>query len=121
MVLPVPYPETVTLLRPGASTGRDELGLPVPGPVEEIVLTGCVVTPRQEAERIGGPAQQGRDTVVTGWTVYVPPGGTVVLTTDRMLIRGETCEVLGHPEDWGRSPFTGTRGPQVVIADRITG
>jgi hypothetical protein len=120
MVFPVPYPETVVVLRPGPSPGRDPLGIPVPAPVEEIPLTGCVVTPRESAPTVGGAEQQARDTVIVGWTVYAPPGSDV-RTTDRVRVRGAVCEVTGQPGDWGRSPFTGTPGPVQFAADRVTG
>lgn len=117
---PYPYGETVTLLRRGASPGRDEYGKPIPGPVTEIGVDGCVVTPRLQAPEPGGSDQQARDLVVDGITVYFPTG-TVVLTTDQARVRGETLDVTGDAADWGRSPFTGTPGPVVVQLDRVTG
>lgn len=120
MVFPAPYPETVVILRAGPSPGRDGLGIPIPGDVTEIPLEGCVVTPRQENPAVGGADQQARDTVITGWTVYAPPGSTV-LTTDQVRIRGEVCDVTGQPGDWGRNPFSGTPGPLQFAADRVTG
>lgn len=117
---PWPFGETVTILRAGASTGRDARGNPIPGPVVETPVKGCVVTPRQEMPQVGGSEQQARDTVITGYTVYAPPG-TSVLTTDRVRIRGVVCEITGEPGDWGRSPFTGTAGPLQFAADRVTG
>lgn len=115
-----PFGETVTILRAGASPGRDPRGQPIPGPTTEIPVKGCVVTPRESAPQVGGAEQQGRDTVITGWTVYAPPSSDV-RTTDRVRIRGEICQITGQPGDWGRSPFTGTRGPVQFAADRVTG
>ncbi len=83
-------------------------------------MPGCVVTPRAEAPQVGGAEQQGRDTVIIGYTVY-DPRCRDWLTTDRVRIRGEECEITGEPGDWGRSPFTGTRGPVQFAADRVTG
>ena len=120
MVWPLPHGETVTLLRLGESTERDALGIPVPGPRVPIPVAQCVVTPREELPAPGGPQQQGRDTVIRGWTVYAPPG-TVVLTTDQVQIRGDVYEVTGQPGVWDRSPFTGVRGPTQFAADRISG
>lgn len=120
MVWPLPHGETVILLRAGASASRDAVGIPVPGPVSEIPIHQCVVAPREELPAPGGPEQQGRDTVIRGWTVYAPPG-TSVLTTDRVRIRGEVCEITGNPASWGQSPFTGVRGPVQFAADRISG
>lgn len=120
--MPPPYPfgETIVIVRTGPSPGRDSRGKPIPGTPEEIPVTGCVVTPRQESPQVGGEQQQSRDTVIVGWTVYAPHG-TDVRTTDRVQIRDGLCEVTGQPGDWGRSPFTGTPGPVQFAADRVTG
>lgn len=69
---------------------------------------------------MGGDQQQARDTVIVGYTVYAPAGSDF-LTTDRVRVRGDVCEITGWPGDWGRSPFTGTRGPVQFAADRVTG
>jgi hypothetical protein len=116
MVYPLPWGETVTLLRQGASPGRDSKGVVIPGPVQEIDVPGCAVTPRQVSVALGGPEQQGRDSTSTGWTVYAPPG-TAVLTTDQARIRGTVYPITGEPVDWGTSPFTGTAGPVAFDAD----
>ncbi|MET9950156.1 hypothetical protein ABZ135_01225 [Streptomyces sp. NPDC006339] len=117
---PYPYGETIRILRTGASPGRDERGQPLPGPDASFDVEGCVVTPRVETPQVGGDQQQARDTVIVGWTVYVP-AGTQLHTTDKVRIRGVVCEITGEPGDWGRSPFTGTRGPVQFAADRVTG
>lgn len=120
--MPAPYPfgETIRIMRTGLSPGRDPRGQPLPGPDESFDLKGCVVTPRAETPQVGGPEQQARDTVITGWTVYVS-AGRPLMTTDRVVIRGVVCDITGEPGDWGRSPFTGTRGPIQFAADRVTG
>lgn len=125
--MPAPYPfgVTVTLVRTGPSPGRDPRGQPLPGPVTETPVPGCVVTPRADTPAVGGPEQTGRDTVIVGITVYAPPG-TDVRTTDRIKIEGHrytgvVFEVTGEPGDWGHSPFTGSRGPVQFAADRVTG
>jgi len=120
--MPAPYPfgETVRIMRTGLSPGRDTRGQPLPGPDESFDLEGCVVTPRAETPQVGGPEQQARDTVITGWTVYVS-ADRPLFTTDRAVIRGVVCDITGEPGDWGRSPFTGTRGPIQFAADRVTG
>lgn len=124
--MPAPYPfgETVRIVRTGMSPGRDPRGQPLPGPDESFDLEGCVVTPRAETPQVGGPQQQDRDTVIVGWTVYAPPGPVAKMplrTTDDAVIRGVRCEITGEPGDWGRSPFTGTRGVIQFAADRVTG
>ena len=125
MAGPWPYGETVTRIRQTAVTGpdgnpvRDERGQPAYTRQETDVL-GCVVAPRQELPAVGGPDQQGRDTVIIGYTVYAP-SGTDIATTDQVRIRGYVCGVTGIAADWGRSPFTGTAGPLQFAADLVTG
>lgn len=123
MPAPYPYGETVRILRTGESPGRGPRGQPLPGPDESFDLAGCVVTPRAETPQVGGDQQQARDTVIVGYTVYAPPDHPQmpVRTTDGALIRGIRCEITGEPGDWGRSPFTGTRGVVQFAADRVTG
>jgi hypothetical protein len=126
MAGPYPFGETVHVVRTGASPGRDPRGQPLPGPDESFDLKGCVVTPRAETPQVGGSEQQGRDTVIVGWTVYVPadqPAGArlPLRTTDQVMVRGVKCDITGEPGDWGRSPFTGTRGVIQFAADRVTG
>jgi hypothetical protein len=123
--VPAPYPfgETVRILRSGPSPGRDPRGQPLPGPDESFDLPGCVVAPREQTPTVGGSEQQGRDTVIVGWTVYAPPDHPKMplRTTDKARIRGVTCEITGEPGDWGRNPFTGLRGVVQFAADRVTG
>jgi hypothetical protein len=124
--MPAPYPfgETVRVVRTGASPGRDPRGQPLPGPDESFDLNGCAVTPRAETPQVGGPEQQARDTVIVGWTIYAPksPAAKMPLrTTDQVMVRGVKCAITGEPGDWGRSPFTGTRGVIQFAADRVTG
>lgn len=126
--MPGPYPfgETVVRIRRAPTLDddgnvvRDSRGQPVLGTPAETNFKGCVVTPRAETPQVGGSEQQARDTVITGYTVYAPAGSDF-LTTDQVRIRGEVCEITGRPGDWGRSPFTGTRGPVQFAADRVTG
>ena len=120
--MPGPYSfgETVRIIRTGPSPGRDARGQPLPGPDQSFDVAGCAVTPRAETPQVGGDQQQARDTVIVGWTVYAP-AGTVLRTTDKVRIRGVVCDITGEPGDWGRSPFTGTRGPVQFAADRVTG
>lgn len=120
--MPAPYPfgETVRIVRTGPSPGRDPRGQPLPGPDESFDIEGCVVTPRAETPQVGGEQQQARDTVIVGWTVYAPAGKSL-RTTDRVMVRGVLCDITGEPGDWGRNPFTGTRGVIQFAADRVTG
>lgn len=121
-----PYGESVRIVRTGASPGRGPRGQPLPGPDESFNLEGCVVSPRAETPQVGGSQQQERDTVIVGWTVYVPmpqpaSASLPLRTTDAAVVRGVRCEITGEPGDWGRNPFTGLRGPVQFAADRVTG
>lgn len=120
--MPGPYPfgETVVRHRFGESPGRDERGQPIPGPLLEEPIEGVAVVPRAQAPDVGGEQQQYRDQVFIGYTLYLP-AGTDVVTTDRLMVRGELHEVTGFPGDWGRSPFTGSAGPVQVAVDRVKG
>lgn len=120
MPAPYPYGETVVRLRRGESPGRDPRGQPIPGPLTETPMAGCVVAPRAETPQVGGDQQQARDTVIVGYTVYAPPGSDV-LTTDQFRIRGAVFGVTGEPGDWGRNVFTGLAGPVQFAVDRVTG
>jgi len=96
----------------------------LPGPDESFDLAGCAVTPRAETPQVGGAEQQNRDTVIVGWTIYAPaaPAAKMPLrTTDQVMVRGVKCGITGEPGDWGRSVFTGMRGPIQFAADRVTG
>ena len=124
--MPFPFGEAVRVVRTGQSPGRNGRGQPLPGPDESFDLEGCAVTPRAETPQVGGDQQQARDPVIVGWTVYVPPGQKhharlPLRTTDKVKVRGVLCDITGEPGDWGRSVFTGTRGPIQFAADRVTG
>lgn len=124
--MPYPFGEKVRIVRTGPSPGRNGRGQPLPGPDESFDLEGCAVTPRAETPQVGGDQQQARDTVIVGWTIYVPPGQPQharlpLRTTDKAKVRGVLCDITGEPGDWGRSVFTGTRGPIQFAADRVTG
>ncbi|WP_181785073.1 hypothetical protein [Streptomyces phytophilus] len=115
--------ETVVRLRRGPSPGRDPRGQPIPGPLTETEMPGCVVAPRtgwSEAPSAGGTLQQARDTVIVGYIVYDPQRRDWQ-TTDQVRIRGEVCGITGQPGDWARNPFTGTGAPLEFAADRVTG
>ena len=89
--MPYPFGERVRIVRTGSSPGRGPRGQPLPGPDESFDLEGCAVTPRAETPQVGGDQQQARDTVVIGWTVYVPPGQPQharlpLRTTDKAMV-----------------------------------
>ncbi|MGW4076034.1 hypothetical protein ACWELB_21395 [Streptomyces asiaticus] len=115
----LPHGETVTIIRPGASTGYDEYGAEVLGPPEEIPVSGCGVAPRDGNAASGNEQTQARDTVITGLTLYAP-AGTDLRPTDQVRVAGVLYEVDGQAGAFA-SPFTGSRGPVVAALERVTG
>lgn len=107
--------ETVTVVRRGAQTGEDRYGKPIYGPDQEIPVAGCMVAPRSSAE----PDEVGRGAVITGVTVYLPPGADV-RPQDRLRIRGELFQVDGDAGDWS-SGYTAWRPGVEVAAERVEG
>jgi hypothetical protein len=91
--------ETVTILRPGPSTGVDRYGNDVPGPDTRIDVRGCLVAPRLSGDAV----ENGRQGVIVGTTVYLPVG-TVVAATDRLEVRGEPHLIEGDPGVWLGAP-----------------
>lgn len=110
-----PYGETVTILT-RTETGTDRYGNPTfAWPAPGVDVDGCAVAPRSATE----PAQVGRQAVITGLTVYMPPG-TVVGPYDRLSLRGVTYEVDGEAGEWV-SPFSGWRPGVEVAVKRVEG
>lgn len=64
-------------------------------PLEAPIVTLAPAEPRPSSE----PVQEARNAVTSGWTLYLP-AGTDVTERDRMLVRGQTYDVLGEPADW---------------------
>jgi hypothetical protein len=91
--------ETVTILRPGPSTGVDRYGNDSPGPDTRIDVPGCLVAPRLSGDAV----ENGRQGVIVGTTVYFPKG-TDVRATDRLEVRGEPHVIEGDPGWWPEAP-----------------
>jgi hypothetical protein len=108
-----PHGETVTVIRPGAST-EDPYGNEVPGTPTETDVPGCAIAPRSSSEDL-----QARDQVIVGLNVWMP-SGTVVNATDQMRVRGVLYEIDGEPGAFS-TPFTGTVGPVQVSLTRVSG
>jgi hypothetical protein len=113
-----PFGETVTVLDGSPSTpdgyGNDTRLYPV-----KAVYSNVPVAPADANGTGGNEYLDGRDTVIIGLTVYLPDGASVS-PTDRMLVRGDTWEVVGSPQPW-QSPFTGWRPGVPVALSRVTG
>lgn len=64
-------------------------------PAEAPIVTLAPPEPRPSSE----PVQEARNSVTSGWTLYLPYG-TDVTEHDRIRIRGEVYAVKGEPADW---------------------
>jgi len=65
-------------------------------PTERVVTTIAPPEPRPSDE----PVQDARNAVVSGWTLYLPPGDPIT-RYNRVRVRGEVYPVQGQPADWG--------------------
>lgn len=65
----------------------------------EIEVTEAKVNPFKLAEKLNYEATAGREFARTGLKFFAP-AGTVVEETDRIIYRGETFTVFGHPQEW---------------------
>lgn len=88
--------ETWTILRAGASTGRDAYGDPIPGPPTELPLAGCLFAEASSAE----PVAVGRAAVITTATLYAPAGADVRPTDQLRNPAGDVFTVEGDPAAW---------------------
>lgn len=109
--------ETVTVLRgtPVADPyGGTDTGLSWDDPARTDV-EATALEPRPSSE----PTQDARNSVTTGYTVYLT-GQPDVTAQDRVEIRGETYQVDGAPADW-RSPFSSWQPGLIVQTTQVAG
>lgn len=64
-------------------------------PVERDVVTLAPAEPRPSDE----PQQDARNSVTSGFTLYLPDGDPIA-RTDRVRVRGSVYPVQGEPADW---------------------
>jgi len=93
-------PHTITIRR--ATTADDGYGNAEPDwdNATATAVPGCSVQPLAGTELL-----QGRDTVVTRWTVWAPPE-TDLVATDRVEWAGETYDVDGDVQRWDFPPLS---------------
>lgn len=113
-----PAGETVQILN-GATTGRNQYGDDVHTFPVKATYTDVPVAPADANGTGGNEYVDGRDTVIIGLTVFLPDGADVQ-ATDRAIVRGQTWEVVGDPQQW-QSPFTGWCPGVPVALRRVTG
>jgi hypothetical protein len=106
----LPYGETITRLR--ATVTEDEYhnqNFDWTSPAS-LAITGAAVA-------LGGTFDVGatdRQPTESDFDLYLPSGSDVA-STDRLIVRGKTCDIVGDPFDW-RSPFTGWSPGMLVRA-----
>ncbi len=110
-----PNGETVTRLRAPAVTDRYNAEKRDWSTAVETDLPGCAVAAGGSVE----PLEVGRSSVVSDFDVIAPPA-TDILATDRLVVRGVTCEVEGQPFDW-RHPWTGWQPGMVIKVKAVQG
>lgn len=64
-------------------------------PTERKVTTLAPVEPRPSQE----PAQDARNSLVSGWTLYLPAKDPIT-SRNRVRVRGDVYPVQGEPADW---------------------
>ncbi|TFD58017.1 hypothetical protein E3T43_07140 [Cryobacterium sp. Hh7] len=103
--------ETITITRKGVPTGGyDEGGYPIIGADTIFPVDIIAFAPRGSDESATTAGQK----VITGGTVYGFPG-LILLSTDRLDIRGETLQVEGESGLWA-SPYSGeSKGIEVAV------
>ena len=85
--------ETVVVVTEG--TDADPYSGDVGTTGSEVEVPNCLLEPRPSGE----PRQDARNAVVSGFTVYMPPG-TEIGPQNRLRARGGTFSVLGEPAVW---------------------
>lgn len=111
-----PHGESVDVLTAGTRTDPySEETVTDWSTATEVTHEGIAVEPRPSSE----PVQDARNAVVSGFTLYGFPPGSVT-AGNRVRVRGEVYDVLGDPADW-RNPFTGWAPGLVVQVGRTEG
>lgn len=111
------FGEVVTRLRAGTVTdpySGEPIDLDWSDP-DTVDIPGWGVDDSRSAE----PLEQGRDPVVTDFVLYRPEVADVA-AGDRVVVRGQSCEVVGNPATWSH-PMTGWAAGFVVRANRVEG
>lgn len=109
--------ETVTRVRSAAATdpySGEQTGTDWEF-TNEVDLPGCGIAAGDSADLI----LDARDGVRSDFVIYAPTGSDV-LSSDRVVIRGLTCEVDGRPFQW-HSPLTGWEPGLVFRANIVEG
>lgn len=78
-----------------------------------VAVPGVLCEPRPSSE----PTQDARNSVTSGWTLYMP-AGTVIGPRNRVRVRDVVYRVVGEPADWRLGSWL----PGVVVqTERLEG
>lgn len=112
------FGETISVLD-GVATSRDGDGNDVQTFPQKATYDNVPIAPTDGNGAGANEAVQAQDQVIIGLTIY-PPDGADITAVDRIVVRGETWDVVGLPQPWV-SPYTGRRPGMVVALKRVTG
>lgn len=89
-------------------------GDPIPTTGDPVEIPGAIVAPRVEpsVEGVTGPGRQG---VVVGLTLYVPPDSPHPRRTDHVDVDGELYDVDGEPGVWRSPHMNEVRGIEIAL------
>lgn len=90
--------QTLTVIREGKSTTRDDYGNPVPGAESRTDIARCSIQPLLGAASMETMTAD-LDQVVTRWRFFTPPGADVV-ASDHVSCWAGDFEVDGDPVTW---------------------
>ena len=94
-MLPSWCSQTLTIVKPGATTSRGSTVYDWEHPVSSTGIAGCSVQPAST-----GLSQDGRVLgIYDGWTAYIPEGADVK-AGDHIEFEGETYAINGEPRKW---------------------
>lgn len=114
MPAPFAYGTTVTVQR--ATPVVDRYGNSRPGTyTDHHTIAGCGIAPRTSDDL----TDRGRLGVVVGLTMFAPYDADL-LSSDRVVVGGETYETVGDPGQW-RSPLTGWQPGLEIALRRVEG
>lgn len=84
-------------------------------PPGEVAVDDVLCEPRPSGE----PVQDARNSVTSGWTLYIRRRTVmpVIVPANRVRVRGLDYEVLGEPSDW----WLGSFGGLVIQTQRVAG
>lgn len=104
------FPHTVTRLRAEVVVGYGGQQVRDWGDAARVAMPANV-QPETQSE-----LTENRQTTVTGWSLFLPPGSSL-LATDRVLHDGMTLEVDGDVEDWTRGDRGHIKARLVKVSD----